>query len=34
MRAVWDGRHGPPHDLLQLGEMPTSDAAPEIGGQL
>jgi hypothetical protein len=33
MRAVWYDRHGPPHDVVQRGEMPTSDAAPKIGGQ-
>ena len=33
MRAVWYDRHGPPHDVVQRGEMLTSDAAPEIGGQ-
>jgi len=32
MRAMWYDRHGPPHDVVQRGEMPTSDAAPEIGG--
>ncbi|MBS0561559.1 MAG: NADPH:quinone reductase [Proteobacteria bacterium] len=28
MRAVWYDRHGPPHEVLTLGEMPAPDAGP------
>jgi len=28
MRAVWYDRHGPAHDVLQLGTLPTPDAGP------
>jgi NADPH2:quinone reductase len=28
MRAVWYERHGTPHEVLELGEMPTPDAGP------
>jgi len=29
MRAVWYERHGAPHVVLHLGEMPTPDTGPD-----
>jgi hypothetical protein len=34
MHAVWYERHGAPHVVLHLGEMPTPDAGPGVASDL